>query len=162
MLVGLTDASLLALEGYLLGGGSSLRCTLSKVGYVKWGSNLFLLKSEVRIHQTPGLPQTFSVRLLFRTQGCPRNHTLLQLCRKQIFSRTIIVLWVPLCKMRILHWTRRHWCCPHLPPHKAKSSVNGCEKALALGDRIWPTQVLFSPSFSGRQGWLSFPPLSAL
>lgn len=157
MLVGLTCASLLALEGYLLG-GSSLTCMLSKVGCLKWGSKPFFLRSEVRIRRTPGLPQTFSVWLLFNTQGCPRNHALLQLCPKRIFSRTIIVLWVPLCKMRILCWTRRHWCCPHLPPHKAKSSVNGCEKALAPCDGFWPSQVLFSPSFSGRQGWLSFPP----
>ena len=157
MLVGLTDASLLALEGYLLG-GSSLTCMLSKVGCLKWGSKPFFLRSEVRIRRTPGLPQIFSVWLLFNTQGCPRNHALLQLCPKWIFSRTIIVLWVPLCKMRILCWTRRHWCCPHLPPHKAKSFVNGCEKALAPCDGFWPSQVLFSPSFSGRQGWLSFAP----
>ena len=37
---------------YLLG-GSSLRCTLSKVGGLKWGSKPSLLRSEVRIHQTP-------------------------------------------------------------------------------------------------------------
>ena len=72
--VGLTDASLLALEGYLLGGGFSLRCLLSKVGCLKWGSKPFLLRSEVRIRRTPGLPQTFSCSSFSGPQGCPRNH----------------------------------------------------------------------------------------